>query len=56
MVENLFEIDDTSIFRRICGYQDANLRKIEDLTGVDIIPRGNTLIVRAVKGRRFRVA
>ncbi len=49
MVENLFEIDDTSIFRRICGYQDANLRKIEDLTGVDIIPRGNTLIVRAVK-------
>ncbi len=49
MVENRFEIDDTSIFRRICGYQDSNIKKIEDSTGVDIIPRGNTLIVKAVK-------
>jgi len=49
MVENLFEIDDSSIFRRICGYKDSNIKKIEDTTGVDIIPRGNTLIVKAVK-------
>ncbi|HOT43615.1 MAG TPA: PhoH family protein [Spirochaetota bacterium] len=49
MVENRFEIDDTSIFKRICGYKDVNLKKIEELAGVDIIPRGNTLIVKAVK-------
>ncbi len=49
MIENRFEIDDTSIFKRICGSKDANLKKIEEITGVDIIPRGNTLIVKAVK-------
>lgn len=49
MVESRFEIDDTSIFKRICGYKDANLKKIEELAGVDIIPRGTTLIVKAVK-------
>ena len=55
MVENRFEIDDTSIFKRICGYKDANLRKIEDMTGVDIIPRGTTLIVKAVKDKNDMV-
>lgn len=49
MVENRFEIDDISIFRRICGFKDKNIRKIEELSGVEIIPRGNTLIVKAVK-------
>ncbi|MBP7736024.1 MAG: PhoH family protein [Spirochaetes bacterium] len=49
MVENRFEIDDISIFKRICGYQDSNIKKIEEITGVNIIPRGNTLIVKAVK-------
>ncbi|MBN1498054.1 MAG: PhoH family protein [Spirochaetes bacterium] len=49
MVENRFEIDDTSIFRRICGFKDCNIKKIEELSGVDIIPRGNTLIVKAVR-------
>ncbi len=48
MVENRFEIDDISIFKRICGYQDSNIKKIEEITGVNIIPRGNTLIVKAV--------
>lgn len=51
MTENRFEIDDTSVFRRICGFKDNNLKKIEGMTGVDIIPRGNTLIVKAVKDR-----
>ncbi len=55
MVENRFEIDDTSIFKRICGYKDANIKKIEDMTGVEIIPRGNTLIVKAVKDRNEMV-
>ncbi len=49
MIENRFEIDDISIFKRICGFKDNNLKRIEELSGVDIIPRGNTLIVRAVK-------
>jgi phosphate starvation-inducible protein PhoH and related proteins len=49
MIENRFEVDDTAILRRICGYQDSNIRTIEKLSGVEIIPRGNTLIVRAVK-------
>jgi phosphate starvation-inducible PhoH-like protein len=51
MTENRFEIDDTSVFRRICGFKDNNLKKIEGLTGVDIIPRGNTLIVKAIKDK-----
>lgn len=51
MVENKFEVDDISVFRRICGYQDNNIKKIEALAGVDIIPRGNTLTVRAVKDK-----
>lgn len=49
MIENTFEADDSTIIRRICGYQDTNIRKIENLAGVEIIPRGTTLIVRAVK-------
>jgi phosphate starvation-inducible PhoH-like protein len=49
MVESKFEIDDTSIYRKICGSNDANIRKIEKLIGVTIIPRGNTLIIKAEK-------
>jgi phosphate starvation-inducible protein PhoH and related proteins len=49
MVENSFEIDDISIFKRICGYQDNNIKKIEKMADVEIIPRGNTLIIKAVK-------
>ena len=37
------------LFKRICGYKDNNIKKIEKLAGVEIIPRGNTLIVKAVK-------
>lgn len=51
MIENRFEIDDISVFRRICGYQDNNIKKIEALAEVDIIPRGNTLIVKAAKDK-----
>ncbi len=47
MVETVFEVDDISLFRRICGFNDKNIRKIGDLTGVSIIPRGNTLIINA---------
>jgi phosphate starvation-inducible PhoH-like protein len=51
MIENRFEVDDISVFKRICGYKDNNIKKIEELAGVDIIPRGNTLIVKAAKDK-----
>jgi phosphate starvation-inducible PhoH-like protein len=49
MVENTFQLDDISLFKRICGFKDKNIKTIESLAGVEIIPRGNTLIVRAAK-------
>ncbi len=49
MVEQRFEIDDASLFTRICGFKDGTIKKIEKISGVEIIPRGNTLIVRAAK-------
>jgi len=49
MIESVFELDDTGLYRRICGNNDANVKKIEKLIGVHIIPRGNVLIVKAAK-------
>jgi phosphate starvation-inducible protein PhoH and related proteins len=54
MVESKFEIDDISIYRKICGSNDANIRKIEKLIDVTIIPRGNTLIIKADKSKSDR--
>ncbi|HNR86928.1 MAG TPA: PhoH family protein [Spirochaetota bacterium] len=45
MVERTFEIDDSSLCRRICGFRDRNIKAIEKILDVSIIPRGNTLIV-----------
>ncbi|MBP7603926.1 MAG: PhoH family protein [Spirochaetes bacterium] len=54
MVENAaesrFEIDDSSIYRRICGLRDKNLGTIEKILDVRIIPRGNTLIISSNGG------
>ncbi len=47
MVDTKFEIDDISVYKRICGYNDKNIKAIEKLLDVTIIPRGNTLIVEA---------
>ena len=49
MVESKFEIDDISIYKKICGSNDKNVRKIEKTLGVNIIPRGNTLLIKADK-------
>jgi phosphate starvation-inducible PhoH-like protein len=49
MVENKFEIDNMSLYKRICGFRDKNLKTIEKLLDVNIIPRGNTLIVNAAR-------
>jgi len=49
MPENTFEIENTALYRRICGHNDRNVRKLEKLMNVEIIPRGNLLIVRSEK-------
>ena len=49
MIEAHFEIDDTALYRRLCGQGDANIRKIEKYFSVTMIPRGNTLTVRGEK-------
>lgn len=55
MVESRFDVDDISVFKKICGFRDGNLRKIEDITGAEIIPRGNTIIIRALKEKNDSV-
>ncbi len=42
-----FEIDDTSLYKRICGYKDKNIKQIEELMNAVLIPRGNTIIVKS---------
>jgi len=46
MSESKFEIDDISLYKRICGNKDSNIRKIEKSLDVEIIPRGNILIIK----------
>ncbi len=48
--EQRIEFDDISIYKRICGPQDRNIRIIEKILGVSIIPRGNTLIIGKERG------
>lgn len=55
MIETRFEIDDTSVFKRICGLNDKNIRRLEVSTGSVIIPRGNFLIVKSQKDKSERV-
>ncbi|MDY6967504.1 MAG: PhoH family protein [Spirochaetota bacterium] len=50
MTENRFEVDDLSLYKRICGYKDKNIKTIEDILEVEIIPRGNVLLVNSQKG------
>jgi phosphate starvation-inducible protein PhoH and related proteins len=46
MTDKTFEIDDISLYKRICGFRDNNLKMIEKIVGVSIIPRGNVIIVK----------
>lgn len=54
MFSEIFEVDDTSLYKRVCGFRDKNLKQVEKILGVTLIPRGNTVIVQsevdAVKG------
>jgi phosphate starvation-inducible PhoH-like protein len=47
MVDNTIEFDDVSIYKRICGFGDRNIKIIENYLDVNIIPRGNLLIIDA---------
>jgi len=47
MYTEIFEVDDTSLYKRVCGYKDKNLRQVEKLLGITLIPRGNTVIVQS---------
>lgn len=47
MQSSTFEIEDTSLYKRICGYKDKNIKQIEELMRVVLIPRGNTIIVKS---------
>jgi phosphate starvation-inducible protein PhoH and related proteins len=49
MTENKIEIDNVSLYKRLCGFKDKNIRTIEELLHVKIIPRGNTLIIDSSK-------
>ena len=55
MKENRFEIEDVSLYKRICGYRDKNLKAIEKILDVNIIPRGNTLIVNDIRDKSEKV-
>jgi phosphate starvation-inducible protein PhoH and related proteins len=55
MIESTFEVDDISLYRKICGSNDRNIKKIEELSGASIIPRGNTLIVKTGKEKNDAV-
>ena len=46
MGEHVFEIDNSSLYRKLCGTRDRNLKIAESVFGMSIIPRGNTLIFK----------
>ena len=47
MHQDNFEVDDTSLYKRICGFKDKNLKQIEQAFDVALIPRGNTIIIQS---------
>jgi len=47
MLQETFEAADSSLYKRICGYKDKNLKIMEKHLGVSMIPRGNTIIIQS---------
>lgn len=47
MFTETFEVDDISLYKRVCGYKDKNLKQIEQILGITLIPRGNTVIIQS---------
>ena len=48
-MSHVFEIDNISLLRRICGINDDNIRKIEKFSGTSISLRGNTISVEGAQ-------
>jgi phosphate starvation-inducible PhoH-like protein len=55
MIESHFEIDDTALYKRLCGFNDGNIRRIGELAGAEIIPRGTMLIIKAPRDKNDAV-
>lgn len=47
MINEVFEVDDTSLYKRVCGFKDKNLKQVEKMLGITLIPRGNTVIIQS---------
>jgi len=47
MFSEVFEIDDVSLYKRLCGFKDKNLKQVENILDITLIPRGNTVIVQS---------
>ena len=47
MLSETFAIDDASLYKRVCGFKDKNLKQIENILDITLIPRGNTVIVQS---------
>ncbi|MBN2039266.1 MAG: PhoH family protein, partial [Spirochaetes bacterium] len=47
MTDHKIEIDNVSLYKKLCGYKDRNIKIIEDILKIEIIPRGNTLIINS---------
>lgn len=47
MTSEVFEVDDTPLYKRVCGYKDKNLRLVEKILDVTLIPRGTTVIIQS---------
>lgn len=45
--EMAYHFDDQELFRVVCGISDQGLPHLEKLLGVELIPRGHTLVVRS---------
>jgi len=46
MADLLFTVDDFALYTRICGVHDEHLKVIASELGVELIPRGNNVLIR----------
>lgn len=46
MNEIKFEIDSRPLYEKLCGVNDVNLKYIEQYSGLTLIPRGQTVIIK----------
>ncbi len=54
MADILFTVDDLSLYARICGIHDEHLKVISHELGVELIPRGNSVLIRGEEDAALR--